>query len=353
MNLKLPLDVSILISARNEEKNIASLLVSLANQTARENIKEILVADNRSVDRTREVIEQISDTYDLNVKTYPLAVNNLGNSRRFLVAKANSEYLVFVDADCKVDSQWLQTLIGHYSNLSKHNPKLAGVGGPNRLPGKNIFQKTINQNLNSGWLHGFSSQAQKASTPLGKKKDHLPTTNALIKKSAILDVGNFSPLFERVGEDLDLGLRMRKKYDLIMMPGPEVINDCAEDLTAWLKRMHRFGQAQAFTVGRRLAGPTWLILITTGIAISVPFLSTEQLITISVLALTVLSLVSRPIAFKRIRTSNIWQGVASYFLAIVTLMATILFYTLGFYSGLIKRLFGTRGQNARPLPSHG
>lgn len=340
MIVRLPLDVSILISARNEEKNIPALLVSLANQTARDNIVEILIADNNSTDRTREVCEQIAETYDLPLRVIPMHQNNLGDSRRQLVDLSKAEYLVFIDADCKVETHWLQTLISHFSSLSKHHPKLAGVGGPNRLPNKNLFQKMINQNLNHGLLHGFSAQAHRANSVHGLKKDHLPTTNALMKKSAIVDAGNFSPRFVRVGEDLELGLRMvRRGSELRVLPHPEVINDCAQTMGGWLNRMFRFGQAQGLTFGMRFSAVTMLILSMTLIAATLPFVGSriQGLTVLTVLVL--ISLVSKPVTFNSWKLKNIYRGTLSYFLAIVTLAGTGVVYFVGFYVGLFKKFF--------------
>ena len=340
MIVRLPLDVSILISARNEEKNIPGLLVSLANQTARDNITEILIADNNSTDRTREVSEQIAETYDLPLRVISLKQNNLGDSRRQLVNLSSSDYLVFIDADCKVEAHWLQTLISHFSSLSKHHPKLAGVGGPNRLPEKNLFQKMINQNLNNGLLHGFSAQAHRANSVHGLKKDHLPTTNALLKKSAVMEAGNFSPRFHRVGEDLDMGLRMtRQGHELRVLPHPEVINDCAQTLGGWLNRMFRFGQAQGLTFGMRFGAVTACVLLMSALLVVFPFMPSNVQGASLLTALIAVSLISKPVTFKSWRLKHLYKGTLSYFLAIVTFAGTAITYQAGFYVGLIKKVF--------------
>ncbi len=334
---RLPFDVSILISTHNEEKNIANLLASLARQTARNNIVEILIADNNSSDRTLTIIKKTASAYNLPVKTIPLHRNNLGDSRRQLVELTSTDNLVFIDADCKVHIRWLETLILHFSKLSKLHTKLAGVGGPNRLPEKNLFQKTINQNLDHGWLHGFSAQAHRALSTHGLKKDHLPTTNALIKKSAIIEAGNFSPLFERVGEDLELGLRMvRLGFELRMLPDPEVINDCASNLSSWLSRMFRFGQAQGMTLGMRFSAVTLLLLITSLWLFLLPFLQPQLQLFSLIAVLLAISLTSKPVTLKKYTLKNWIQVAISYPLAIMTLTGTIVAYMAGFYVGLIK-----------------
>jgi len=50
--------VSIIIAARNEEKNIPQLLTSLMNQTYPKELFEVIVVDDDSSDRTAEVVLQ-------------------------------------------------------------------------------------------------------------------------------------------------------------------------------------------------------------------------------------------------------------------------------------------------------
>ena len=57
------LPVSVVISARNEEKNISNLLNDLVNQSVDKNHLEILIANDRSDDRTGEIIDRFASDY--------------------------------------------------------------------------------------------------------------------------------------------------------------------------------------------------------------------------------------------------------------------------------------------------
>jgi cellulose synthase/poly-beta-1,6-N-acetylglucosamine synthase-like glycosyltransferase len=329
------LRVSILICAKNEESNIPTLLISLANQTVFQQISEIVLADNQSTDRTIEVSKEIAETYQLPLRILPMPENNIGKTRNVLVNEAKEDYVAFVDADCKVEPHWLQLLLAHFSSLSKFDSQLVGVGGPNRTPGKNFFQKILNANLEHGWLHGFSAQgyAQKKR----QKKDHLPTTNALFLKSAILEAGNFSAQFARVGEDLDLGLRLRKKnFSLQQMPGPVVINDCATNMRQWASRMFRFGVAQGLTFGRRLSFVTSFLV---ACSFLIPFLIIfpETVRPVALAALTFTLVIAQPVPAQSFHSNKRVKAVLSYLLAPAVYWITALFYFLGFYWGLVQR----------------
>jgi cellulose synthase/poly-beta-1,6-N-acetylglucosamine synthase-like glycosyltransferase len=52
--------ISIIIPARNEEQNIGQLLKRLQNQTYPSHLFEIIVVDDHSTDRTREIVQQFS-----------------------------------------------------------------------------------------------------------------------------------------------------------------------------------------------------------------------------------------------------------------------------------------------------
>ena len=56
-------EVSIIISAHNEENNIANLLESLINQTYPSNY-EIIIANDRSNDSTKQIILDYANDYD-------------------------------------------------------------------------------------------------------------------------------------------------------------------------------------------------------------------------------------------------------------------------------------------------
>ncbi|MCB0407729.1 MAG: glycosyltransferase [Bdellovibrionales bacterium] len=342
-----PLQVSILICAHNEELKIGQLLVSLAHQTFADRISEILLVDNASTDQTVEVAKNIAETYQLPLSITPLKINNIGSARKHLITAAKEDFVAFVDADCKVDPRWLQTLIGHYSNLSKHHAKVAGVGGPHRLPGKNLIQKIITHNLENGFLHGFSAQAH-FTKGFPRRKDHLPTTNAFFSKKSIIDAGNFSEYFSFVGEDLDLGLRLRKKdYELFIFDTPQVINDCADGITDWTKRMFRFGIAQGLTFGRRFSFVTLYII---SITLLIVFLltSTTPLQPFIVTLLLLLALITKPLPMNQISRFKISKYILSFVIGIFSLSITCGAYYFGFLAGLflkLKNFFKTKPQS--------
>lgn len=93
--------ISILIPARNEEDNIKRCINSLLKQDY-DNL-EILVLDDGSIDRTAEIVSELTKK-DARIRLYygkPLARGWLGKSYacQQLAGRAEGQYLLFVDAD--------------------------------------------------------------------------------------------------------------------------------------------------------------------------------------------------------------------------------------------------------------
>ncbi len=113
--------VSVLIPARNEERNIGPCLDSLLHQTYQD--YEILVLDDQSTDRTWPIISQYAkDHPDLvqavNGKPLPRACwNGKAYAMHQLAHLARGEYLLFTDADTVHSSESISWAV---TNLERH-----------------------------------------------------------------------------------------------------------------------------------------------------------------------------------------------------------------------------------------
>ncbi len=105
--------VSILIPARNEEKNITHLLTDLQHQDY-ENI-EIIVFDDQSADSTNAIVRHFVET-DNRIKLIAsegLPEGWLGKNYacHSLSQKANGEFLLFLDADVRINNDIINRTI--------------------------------------------------------------------------------------------------------------------------------------------------------------------------------------------------------------------------------------------------
>ncbi len=111
--------VSIIIAARNEEKNIGKCIKSLVSQTYPQNKFEVIITDDHSTDQTVPIIKSFSED---NIRVISLADftgNNKINSYKkksieTALKFAKGELIVTTDADCIAPQKWLETLVSFY-----------------------------------------------------------------------------------------------------------------------------------------------------------------------------------------------------------------------------------------------
>lgn len=221
-----------------EREQISLTLQSLVEQTAFHQISEVLLVQNGNCEQTLNSAKEFLKKLPLVILSHP--VNHIGKARAMIVNQASESLIAFTDGDCIVPKNWLEMLLTHWSHCVALSP--AGVGGPNRLPENRFWKKLMNLSVSHFLGHGWSPQAWKPKSRISVS--HIPTTNALFSSQKIKQAGNFSKKFHPVGEDLELGFRLKALGPLYLFPEPVVINNYASSYLMNLKRLFRFGQVQ-------------------------------------------------------------------------------------------------------------
>lgn len=119
--------VSIVVPAYNEERYIGRLLASL-QKLPKENILEILIVDNGSSDKTREIVRIASlsaSGSEQKIRLIDEPRKGVAWARTRGVQEARGEVIAFLDADVYVTDEWLPNLIKYFSS-----DKVASVSGP-------------------------------------------------------------------------------------------------------------------------------------------------------------------------------------------------------------------------------
>jgi len=105
---EMPPVISVIVPALNEESVIGQCLASLKQQKLR-GCFEVIVVDNGSTDRTREIARSFGSSLSLTVLERSgvriSALRNLG------AATARGAFLAFLDADCVAPRHWLQQTV--------------------------------------------------------------------------------------------------------------------------------------------------------------------------------------------------------------------------------------------------
>lgn len=129
LGIELPM-VSVIVPARNEERNLERCLQALEESTYPRNRYEIIVVNDRSEDATESVLNSLvarytnikplhrRDTEDHpNLKGKPGAIQHG-------IDHANGSLYLLTDADCKVHPQWIESLVAPF-----HDPLVSLVCG--------------------------------------------------------------------------------------------------------------------------------------------------------------------------------------------------------------------------------
>lgn len=112
--------ISVIIAARNEEKNIRSCLQSIIKQTYPENLFEIIVVDDHSTDTTAVVANSFKNDNIKIIKLENFTGSTILNSYKkaaieMAIGVSKGSLIVTTDADCIVEDKWLETIAAFYS----------------------------------------------------------------------------------------------------------------------------------------------------------------------------------------------------------------------------------------------
>ncbi len=110
--------VSVVLAARNEEKELPAFLRSLLHLTyPRENL-EIFLVNDRSTDKTGEIFDQLAARHDfiqaIHIESHPPTLSGKENALHAAMEKATGEFIFFTDADCLLPPHWIQALLRYF-----------------------------------------------------------------------------------------------------------------------------------------------------------------------------------------------------------------------------------------------
>lgn len=135
--------VSVIIAARNEEKNILNCLQHLVKQNYSVNLFEIIISNDFSDDNTQQIIEKfIIDNSQVQIKLLNLntLIKKDQGSKKSAITEAikfaKGDLIITTDADCTMQTNWVKTIASYYE---KHQPYL--ISGPVIFAEKKFFDK--------------------------------------------------------------------------------------------------------------------------------------------------------------------------------------------------------------------
>jgi cellulose synthase/poly-beta-1,6-N-acetylglucosamine synthase-like glycosyltransferase len=112
--------VSVVVAARNEEKDIGRLLFDLTHQTYSQHKYEIVIADDGSHDKTGEIVKQYAEQFNniklVNVKHRTFNFSPKKYALKSAIDIASGEIILCTDADCRVGSRWIESMVSYFTD---------------------------------------------------------------------------------------------------------------------------------------------------------------------------------------------------------------------------------------------
>jgi GT2 family glycosyltransferase len=217
----------------NEEKHQSILRWNLERLLKHSDCVRILCVDNGSTDSTLQMLNALKSEFELEIISRKS--NHLGEARQDVVQRSLTPWVGFIDGDCLIPPDWASKLIAKIRNVPSH---VAALGGPWKPQGG---YRCVYSDLFSGPMGNFSLP-QLLLEQNDKTVSHIPTANVAYRRDVVDSVGGFRSFFNRVGEDLDLSVRLQKSgHSLIMCQELEIEHFLPESFRFWVTKIFIYG----------------------------------------------------------------------------------------------------------------
>lgn len=195
--------LSVVIPALNEEKFIGHCLNSLAGQTLGRDKFEVIVVDNGSTDRTREITAKF-ETF-LNLRVLEAGKGNISALRNQGASFATGSFLAFLDADCFPTSTWLSDAM-QLLRLGDGGV----IGAFYTIPDKSRW-------VAKAWYGDMSTMRSGGVS-------YVPSGNLFVSRNLFLRLGGFAPAIQ-TSEDFEFCQRVKTAgYGVQAIPKLSVVH---------------------------------------------------------------------------------------------------------------------------------
>ena len=238
------LKFSIVVPARNEEKNIENCIVSLSELNFNDNEYEIIIVDDDSTDNTKNIIQGLSEeisnlrliSSDINYNSKHKNLKGKAGAIDTGIKSARTEIILMTDADCTFHPDWASSILSEFSEDGK-----AFVASFTLVAAHNIFAQI--QNYEWIFMHTMARAGVGLGWPVGCFGN-----NIAIRKSVYQEIGGYENLPFSVTEDLSLQLAVASKFSAQQSSG--LSYPCSVQMTVttapcptfseYLKQHHRW-----------------------------------------------------------------------------------------------------------------
>jgi cellulose synthase/poly-beta-1,6-N-acetylglucosamine synthase-like glycosyltransferase len=214
-----PPKVSIIIATLNNERTIDECLKAIFELNYPKDFLEVIVVDGCSKDATVKTAEK----YPVKVVSTPL---NAPAAYNYAIKITNNDILGFIDADAKVEKEWLNKLV-----MYLYDPQVAAVSG-----GVETW------NTENAWARSIGYDMKNRYARLKKYATRIATMNLLLKKSVIEESGGFDESLPSQ-YDTDIGFRITSRgYKIVFEPSAKCYHFNRSTVRAYFKQQLQYGK---------------------------------------------------------------------------------------------------------------
>jgi glycosyltransferase involved in cell wall biosynthesis len=206
--------LSFVVPAYNEEAYIGACLESILEQTrGLEHLTEIIVVNNASTDRTREVVLSYIQRYGIqrygNERHRP-ALRLVDEHRKGLPFARQAGFLAStgslianVDSDSRLTRGWVEKVLRAFREQEAHNPPLVALSGP-----LVYYDLTPPQRRLVNIFYGIAWLTYATNKYILRVGSMVQGGNFVLSRAALEAIGGYDVSITFYGEDTDIARRL-------------------------------------------------------------------------------------------------------------------------------------------------
>ncbi len=214
--------ISVIVPAYNAVDTIEKCLRALLDQSYPRDDYEVIVVDDGSTDRTREIVGKYPVKLLSQPNQGPAVARNLG------VENAEGDIILFTDSDCEPARDWIEQMVKPFQD-----EEIVGTKG---------VYKTRQRELVARFVQ-IEYEDRYDKMKHDKYIDFIDTYSAGYRKDVFLNCGGFDPVFTTASvEDQELSFKIASQgYKMVFVPQAIVYHRHAYTLERYLRKKFWIG----------------------------------------------------------------------------------------------------------------
>src|SRR4030065_2472512 len=223
--------ISIVIPTFNSAKVLKTCLESLANKTVGRKKYEVIVVDDGSTDETKDIVAKYPVRYIHQQNRGPAAARNNG------VNHAQGEIVLFTDADCDPEPNWIEEMI-----KPLNDNQVVGVKGAYKTRQKELVARLVQIE----YEHKYERMKK------FKYIDFIDTYSAGYRKDIFLKYNGFDERYPKASvEDQEFSFRLSHDgHKMVFNPDAVVFHKHSASLMGYLRKKYKIAFWKVFLLKR-------------------------------------------------------------------------------------------------------